>query len=525
MRRSITFALAALFAALLLPARAADATPVQGYLAWSILLCKFSDRPVEPQPPSYFEEFFLPAGKGQKAVFDFVDQQSRGRSTTAGSVVKGWYTMPYTWQQSKDANRAEKIEQCVRTVKAAGYTPPADHRIAVMLNAGDLDSGASGTRIVLDSAGWKAGLGVHEFMHAHGLGHSFSNDLNYRNAEWSQPGEYDDPWDIMSAQNHYGPWTGKFSYGAVGFNGPHLDEVGWLPSPRVITAGQDGRTRMTVQLAPLERQDLPGPLLLRVPFDPNDLNHYYTVEFRKKTGVSEAIPRDIALIHEVDKGKTILLRDLGNREPAQSLNANGVTIRIDSVTAESATVTATTYIATKCLAGYVFRDAVPEDKVCVTPATREQAAEDNLRAPSRVDNNGKCIFPYTHRLVVPTDTVCVSSATRVQVILDNRTAADRINPTKHFFGPNTCKVGYVWRGADDSDQVCVTGQTHDQTQADNNAAASRWTNGPYGPQTCISGYVWREAFIGDKVCVTGAVRAQAREDNKTAADRVDPPWD
>lgn len=381
--------------------------------------------------------------------------------------------------------------------------------------------------MVLDADGWLAGLTVHEFMHIHGVGHSFSNDPDYRNAEWAQVGEYDDPWDIMSAQHHYGPWTGKFSWGAVGFNGPHLDEVGWLPSSRVITVGRDGRTSMTVQLAPLERQDLPGPLLLRVPFDPADLNHYYTVEFRKKTGVSEAIPRDIALIHEVDKGRPILLRDLGTsaKAPVQSVNANGITITIDSVTAESATVTVTTDMPGKCLAGYVFRDAAPGDKVCVLPTTRDRAAADNLDAPNWVNADGTCLFSRVYRLAVPGDKVCVSATTRAQVVSDNKTAADRINPAKHVFGPNTCKPGYTWRGADDSDQVCVDRATYDQTRADNAAAASRWTNGPYGPQTCIAGYVWREAFIGDKVCVTGAVRAQAREDNRTAGDRVDPPWD
>ncbi|MED7931497.1 hypothetical protein SMD20_45265 [Nonomuraea sp. LP-02] len=63
MRRLLVLAFAALIGGLLLPGQAAHATPVQGYLPWSILLCKFADHPEEPQPPSYFEELFLPAGK------------------------------------------------------------------------------------------------------------------------------------------------------------------------------------------------------------------------------------------------------------------------------------------------------------------------------------------------------------------------------------------------------------------------------------------------------------------------------
>jgi hypothetical protein len=36
-----------------------------------------------------------------------------------------------------------------------------------------------------------------------------------------------------------------------------------------------------------------------------------------------------------------------------------------------------------CLQGYVWREAVPGDHVCVTPETRAQAAQDNSLAASR----------------------------------------------------------------------------------------------------------------------------------------------
>ena len=36
-----------------------------------------------------------------------------------------------------------------------------------------------------------------------------------------------------------------------------------------------------------------------------------------------------------------------------------------------------------CLQGYVWREAVPGDYVCVTPETRAQAAQDNSLAASR----------------------------------------------------------------------------------------------------------------------------------------------
>jgi hypothetical protein len=84
-----------------------------------------------------------------------------------------------------------------------------------------------------------------------------------------------------------------------------------------------------------------------------------------------------------------------------------------------------------CLQGYVWREAVPGDHVCVTPETRAQAAQ------------------------------------------DNSLAASRRSPTGGAYGPDTCLQGYVWRGAVPSDHVCVTGETRAQTAEDNSLAASR----------------------------------------------------
>jgi hypothetical protein len=89
------------------------------------------------------------------------------------------------------------------------------------------------------------------------------------------------------------------------------------------------------------------------------------------------------------------------------------------------------------------------------------------------------------------------------------------------YGPDTCKQGYVWRGAVPSDRVCVTPEVREQTRIDNSLADQRRNpiGGAYGPNTCIVGYVWRDAFPGDVVCVLPQTRAQAAEDNSQAAQR------
>jgi hypothetical protein len=87
--------------------------------------------------------------------------------------------------------------------------------------------------------------------------------------------------------------------------------------------------------------------------------------------------------------------------------------------------------APQCRQGFVWREAFPGDYVCVTPATREQAARDNSQASARRQRGGGAS------------------------------------------GPNTCIQGYVWREARPGDFVCVSPQTRDQTAADNRAAPSR----------------------------------------------------
>lgn len=223
--------------------------------------------------------------------------------------------------------------------------------------------------------------------------------------------------------------TANYGVSAVGLNGYHRDELGWLPRNRVFTMGADGVGSRTISLAALETPTAAGPQLVRIPFNPGDLFNYYTVEYRRKTGWSAGIPANTVLLHEVRNGTPYLLRTGPGGGPAQSLNANGVQISVNGLAGDNATVTITTDIVNRCLVGYVWREARPGDLVCVTPATRSQVAADNAVAASRWTNG-----PY---------------------------------------GPHTCVTGYVWREAFTGDDVCVTPAQRSQAAADNAAGPGR----------------------------------------------------
>ncbi len=78
-----------------------------------------------------------------------------------------------------------------------------------------------------------------------------------------------------------------------------------------------------------------------------------------------------------------------------------------------------------CKPGFVWRDAIPGDHVCVKPNRRTKAAKENAIAGSRVDPAGA-------------------------------------------YGPNSCKVGFVWRSAYSGDVVCVTAARRTQVRKENN---------------------------------------------------------
>ena len=83
-----------------------------------------------------------------------------------------------------------------------------------------------------------------------------------------------------------------------------------------------------------------------------------------------------------------------------------------------------------CKQGYVWREAIPSDHVCVLPAMRSLVQTENKRAWKLRDPNGR-------------------------------------------YGSDSCKQGYVWREAFTGDRVCVTPQRRTQTQRQNAVAARR----------------------------------------------------
>jgi hypothetical protein len=66
-----------------------------------------------------------------------------------------------------------------------------------------------------------------------------------------------------------------------------------------------------------------------------------------------------------------------------------------------------------------------------------------------------CQDGYVWREASPSDRVCVSPWSRDVAKFENKLGPSRVSPTDHTFGPDTCRPGYVWREAFPNDHVCV----------------------------------------------------------------------
>jgi len=99
----------------------------------------------------------------------------------------------------------------------------------------------------------------------------------------------------------------------------------------------------------------------------------------------------------------------------------------------------------RCVAGYVWRQAGPNDLVCVTPAVRLQTAAENRDWPAHVVSQA-------------VDT-CATYICR----MNGRHPAAAALPAQKY----TCRTGFVYREAFAGDYVCVSPAAHAQALSDN----------------------------------------------------------
>ncbi len=157
-------------------------------------------------------------------------------------------------------------------------------------------SASSDYTVASSTNGLNTTFGAHETAHALGFAHSW--------AAGTPDKKYGDSWDIMSAMLVKTFENVAFSPAGPGFNAPNLHRWGWLPDDRVLThmpvTGLLSVDR-EVQLAALNRPELPGPMMARIIAG----DRIYTVEYRQRTQWDRGLERDAVFIHELRSHYTV----------------------------------------------------------------------------------------------------------------------------------------------------------------------------------------------------------------------------
>jgi hypothetical protein len=86
-------------------------------------------------------------------------------------------------------------------------------------------------------------------------------------------------------------------------------------------------------------------------------------------------------------------------------------------------------------------------------------------------NAQSCLPGYVWRETISEDHVCVTLQAHLRAMQDNQLASSRRDPRGGPYGADTCLGGFVWRDAFEGDHVCVTPETRGQTAEDNREAA------------------------------------------------------
>jgi TIR domain len=117
------------------------------------------------------------------------------------------------------------------------------------------------------------------------------------------------------------------------------------------------------------------------------------------------------------------------------------------------------------------REKAEQERLARASAEQERQAE--RAAQMRAHNEGICVGGYVWRDARPGDKVCVTPAVRSRSAAENDAAAQTRQPGGGPYGPNTCRQGFVWREAFAGDQVCVPPASREAAAADNAAARDR----------------------------------------------------
>jgi len=274
--------------------------PSVGTSKWLVIKCKYSDTPDIPEDADETIEDVL---NGTEGVREWFFDISHGVYIPDFEIKSEWKTMDISLAEDK-ANSLKRFDRIENCIKAWGID--RDQYAGVIANVNVQVDAGHANNVLLDPPAWHVTPIVHEMIHRMGVLHSFDTS-DRKNNEWSKPGEYFDPWDMMSAMAVFGYDNDNGFVAGPDLALPFKLHLKWLSIPNDVEL-IDARTEKSGKTAKIKIRPYPeltGKDPLGVCIDVADDDSGFTrycAEYRVKTGWDRAIPEDGVLIHFIKNG-------------------------------------------------------------------------------------------------------------------------------------------------------------------------------------------------------------------------------
>jgi hypothetical protein len=296
-----------------------------------VVLCKPSDYDVVPPKETFafYKNLFTP---GTGGIADYFHDQSGGHVDLSGTVVTDWTTTTDTsFVNPQDNGRRdldptltgdEQVSHCVNTQSGlpnfgSFYNYIAVWNVIVGVGGG-IPTNIAGRTVpaVKMNVGANMVYFAHEMGHGYTLGHSYNDTFNNCGGG---PGEYCDPYDIMSALNVYN-YSGNVCFQPPDFHGNYVSDcsagpgmnlwnkinLGWSTSVAGNGFAGTGAFATTPwpqnfdQSIPIAPRNHPEMNNWRGIYVPAHKEYGYTVEFVTADGWEQGILNaPVLLVHRV----------------------------------------------------------------------------------------------------------------------------------------------------------------------------------------------------------------------------------